>query len=97
MALRAAVLVARDLAHTATRAQGVDEWQLCLPQEGARREVCPQDCTSVPFFGSRLDSAQLQLAQNYSRPNYNNLVTAQREESLIKHDGLDAAAGTGSS
>lgn len=51
----------------------------------------------MPFFGSRLDCAQLQLAQNYSGPNYNNLVTAQREESLIKRDGLDAAAGTRSS
>lgn len=49
------------------------------------------------LFGSRLDSAQLQLAQNYSGPNYNNLVTAQREESLIKRDGLDATAGAGNS
>lgn len=50
------------------------------------------------LFGAVWTLLQLQLAQNYSGPNYNNLVTARREESsLIKCDGLDAMAGEGNS
>lgn len=75
-----------------------EEWQApCLWEEGCQVGSLPLGPSLRALFGSCLDVAQLQLAQNYLVPNYNNLVTVQREDSFIKRDGLDATAGLGNS
>lgn len=85
-------------AHTADCCQGIGWVAGPSFTGGCQAGGQPLGLPLGALLGSRLDSAQLQLAQNYSRPNYNNLVTAQREESsLIKRDGLDAMAGEGNS